>query len=33
MQVRVGLSGPALFASKLAGEYVPVAVAVAVDVA
>ena len=29
MQVRVGLSGPALFASKLAGEYVPFAVDVA----
>ena len=28
MQVRGGLSGPALFAAKLAGEYVPVAVAV-----
>ena len=27
MQVRVGLSGPVLFASKLAGEYVPVDVA------
>jgi hypothetical protein len=29
MQVRVGLSGPALFASKLAGEYVPFVVDVA----
>jgi|GEM_PF-2999948 hypothetical protein len=29
MQVRVGLSGPALFASNLAGEYVPFVVDVA----